>query len=113
MNIEDLTIKEAKQLAQIFSGASCSNATASYNGEMVMVTLHRGWIFVGELHSEGDYCILKNAVNCRSQNTRQGWGYVAKEGKSKCKTDDYSQEPIKFHCNQVLFTQPVEREKWT
>lgn len=113
MKIEDLTIGEAKQLAQMFSGGCNSNQAPQYNGEMVMVTLHRGWIFVGRLYSEGDYCVLKDAVNCRSHSTGKGWGYVASQGKESCKTDDYSDSPIKFHRNQVLFTQEVEESKWT
>jgi hypothetical protein len=83
-----------------------------YKGEMVMAFLHRGFIFVGNIYSEGETIVLKNAMNCRYQNEGKGWGYIAKTGKDSCTVDDYSSSDLVFHKNQLLFTTEVDENKW-
>lgn len=83
-----------------------------YNGELVMATLHLGWIFIGNLYSDGAICTLKNVKNCRTHDTGKGWGYVAMTGSSVCTLDSYGDAPLQFHANQLLFTQTLDPAKW-
>ncbi len=87
-----------------------------YSGEKVMVFLHDGFIFVGDIYADkkghGDCMWLEKAMNCRFQETGKGWGWVAAHGQEHCITDDYSHAPVRFNRQQLLFTIGVPKEKW-
>ena len=64
MNIEDLTIKEAKELACMFgAGNSCKKHPLV--GKRVMVILPGRFIYLGTLDQKDDYFVLNDAQNVR------------------------------------------------
>jgi hypothetical protein len=111
MNIDDLTFGEIKKINMLFNSEQTVNCKP-WKGEKVMIFFTHGFIFVGDLYSDGDNYTLKNAYNCRRQTEGQGWGYIAREGKKRCTVDDYQDEPLYFHKDKILFVRGVDAEKW-
>jgi hypothetical protein len=84
MTIDNLTIGEAKQLAALF-GATKPNATTEYGTQIVV--LDRGFVYVGEVRIEGDFCIIEDAQNIRIWGTTKGLGELREGPTSKTVTD--------------------------
>ncbi len=73
MNLDDLTIREAKQLAQLFSGAEKSSSLNAMIGQNVIVRTYSAGVHFGVLSEKsGKEVILKNA--------RRMWYWKAKAG---------------------------------
>jgi hypothetical protein len=45
-----------------------------------IVVLDRGFIYVGNVRHDGDWCVIENARNVRVWGTTQGLGQLALEG---------------------------------
>lgn len=45
-----------------------------------IVILHRGFVFVGDVSSEGEYRVIRNAQNIRKWGTNNGLGELALRG---------------------------------
>ena len=45
-----------------------------------IVVLDRGFVYVGETMHDGEWCIIRNAVNIRYWGTKRGLGQLALEG---------------------------------
>lgn len=62
MNIEDLTIKQARELAALFSHASAVSATSALIGKKVIIRTYAAGVHYGELiEKDGKEVILKNS----------------------------------------------------
>ena len=76
MNINDLTIGQAKELAALFSGAQQQQQTASLNsviGKKCVVRTYSAGVWFGEIaEKSGNEVIIKNA--------RRMWEWWAAEG---------------------------------
>ena len=76
MNIEDLTIKQAKELAQLFSGEAtkvAADVATEMLGQYVLVRTYSAGVWAGTLSKKsGNEVILKDA--------RRLWAWTAKEG---------------------------------
>lgn len=80
-------------------------------GEVRIVILQRGWVFVGRFSQEGANCRLDNAAVIRSWGTTKGLGEIAVGGPtSKTKLDKCP--PVKFHELTVIATLDCVEEKW-
>lgn len=67
MNIEDLTIGEARQLAAMFGGTQPQTASHRYQGKYVVVRTYSAGVHVGTLYSVTDTPSGKEAIitGCR------------------------------------------------
>ena len=73
MNINELTIGEAKELAALFGGTGAAPKAHSYVGRHVVCRCYSAGVHAGELVSaDGDVVILKNS--------RRLWQWKAKAG---------------------------------
>lgn len=79
MNINELTISQAKELASLFSGKKESSCPIE-NGARYIVTLQRGWIVVGNVTKEGDYLSITDAAVIERWGTTEGLGELALTG---------------------------------
>ena len=88
-------------------------APIEQSGDIRIVILQRGWVFVGNFKKISDSeCILTNAKNYRYQKSGQGFGYVAKHGPtSDCKLDP-CEMPVRFHPLTIVATIDCESSKW-
>ena len=81
MNINDLTIGQAKELASLFGGANNENKVDSVDKGRYIVIGNRGNIVVGNLVLTGDIGVLSNASVIRRWGTSKGLGQLALDGK--------------------------------
>jgi len=77
MQIDNLTIGDAKQLAAMF-GAPAAKATTDHGLQIAI--LDRGFVYVGEVTTDGDWCVIKNAKCVRRWGTTKGLGELATKG---------------------------------
>lgn len=81
MNIEDLTIGQVKVLQSMFSNGSVTQKKIDHG--LQIVVLDRGFVYVGDTKTDGDFVIILNAKNIRRWGTTKGLGELAREGKKQ------------------------------
>jgi hypothetical protein len=77
MDIENLTLKQIKQLQSLFE----NNSKTEEDLGIRIVILQRGWVYIGKLKKKGMDCTLENAYVIRRWGTSRGLGELALEGK--------------------------------
>ena len=76
MNLDDLTIGEAKRLAAMFppTATAVKASDDDLRGLVRIVVLQRGWVAVGRFYQLGDACRLENSFVIRRWGTTKGLG---------------------------------------
>ena len=89
MNIEDMTIKQAREIAAIFGGQTTPRSHPCV-GKKVLVILPGRYIYIGTLEQVDEHGVLRDAKNLRYWETREnGLGEFAQDGpKSGDNLDD-------------------------
>ena len=89
MKIEDLTVGEAKQLANLFSKETAANITAAsaasgkeFHGNCIVV-LDKGFVYLGDLYTDGNWLYINNAKNIRKWTGGHGLSWYAENGFSE------------------------------
>lgn len=80
MNINELTIGQAKELASLFGVKAPESNCPIKDGERYIVTLQRGWVVVGNVTKTGDYLSITNAAVIERWGTSEGLGQLALSG---------------------------------
>lgn len=109
MNINELTIGQAKELASLFFDKS-EKPCPIEQGERYIVTLQRGWIVVGNVTKEGDYLCVTDASVIERWGTTEGLGELALTGP----TDDTrlrKTAPLLTHELTVIHLMRVQNNK--
>lgn len=93
MNINDLTIEQAKELSTLFGGnTTAAPSSDPLAGQYVIVRCYSAGVHAGEVvKQEGDIAILKNSRRLWSWKAKEGVALngVAKHGiASGCKIDE-------------------------
>lgn len=73
MKIDDLTIGQARQLAAMFSPTVPAKVERIDHGLQIAV-LDRGFIYIGDVATDGEWCYIANAWNIRRWGTKRGLG---------------------------------------
>jgi hypothetical protein len=73
MQIEDLTIKQVRELQELLAGRPAIVEPERYLGKQIVV-LDRGFVYVGDVTIKGDFVTVKNAKNIRRWGTTKGLG---------------------------------------
>lgn len=84
MNINDLTIGDAKSIAKLFP-PQADPARKHYGIQIVV--LDRGFVYVGDTTIDGDFVIIENARNIRLWGTTKGLGELRTGPTGKTQTD--------------------------
>lgn len=79
MNIDNLTIGEARQIAAVVRGLSPTPEPEENHG-LCIVVLDRGFVYVGTLITGANWLTIDNARNIRRWGTTKGLGQLALEG---------------------------------
>lgn len=85
MNLDDLTIGDAKRLARLLkepSDADFAEVSKRSLGLQIIV-LDRGFVYVGNVVIDGDFCLIDHAKNVRRWGTTGGLGELAEKGPLK------------------------------
>jgi hypothetical protein len=70
MKLDDLTIKEAREIASLFGG---QNRLKRDYGYAVLVA-DRGFVYIGNVIVDGDFALITNSKNIRYWGTKNGLG---------------------------------------
>jgi hypothetical protein len=110
MQIDSLTIGEAKELAAMFGGKPCHKSIK--DGGFKIVVLQRGWVVIGRFSQEGQDCKLTDAAVIRVWGTTKGITELVEGPASKTVLDKTS-KPITFHELTVVMMLDVEEKAWS
>lgn len=110
MNLDDLTIGQAKQLAAMFPAAP-TEPCVDDRGLIRIVVLQRGWVAVGKFFQHGDVCELRSASVIRRWGTNKGLGEIAAKGLLA----DTILDPagtLRFHALSIVCQFDCAQERW-
>ena len=76
-----------------------------------IVVADRGWIYVGQVEHDGNWCVITGARNIRRWGTSAGLGELAEDGPtSETKMDYYG--TVRIPSSSVLSMIDAQAEKW-
>jgi hypothetical protein len=82
-----------------------------YEGDVKIVVLQRGWIYIGRCERNGNDCKLHNAYNIRTWGTTKGLPELVNGVTSATKLDK-CEGVVEFDWLTVVYTITVNPEKW-
>ena len=109
MNIDNLTIKEAREIANLFSNVE--KAQETLNEGFCVVVLDNGFILVGELVISGDWAVVKKAKGLRSWSSGKGLEWHIENGKENCVIDGKGTDR-RFHVSKLQNWGQTDETKW-
>lgn len=108
MDINKLTIGEAKELAAMFGG-NASNKIVDHG--LQIVVLDRGFAYVGDVTTDGEWCYIDGAKNIRRWGTTKGLGELAADGpRPESKIDESGK--VKAPIKSVISFIECDKESW-
>lgn len=110
ININELTIGQAKELVEMF-GAPASPRERVEHGWVIAV-LDRGFIYVGEVATDNEWCHITDAWNIRRWGTEHGLGQLVEGPTENTKLDRVGRVRAPLHALQHLIT-GLNIEKWS
>lgn len=113
MNIDELTIGEAKRIASLFPmQAAVSSPPPVFDGPVVAQFIGR-FVFVCNLRIEGNWCYLTNVRNIRYWESRDnGLGQLAEDGSIPGDTIDAWPNQI-IPLDKLGPVMAANKEKWS
>ena len=82
INSETITIDDVKYVR-----ADAVNDASKYEGEIKIVVLDRGFVYLGEVEETENYIVIRNAKNIRIWGTTKGLGELVNGPLSKTRLD--------------------------
>jgi len=77
-----------------------------------IVVADRGWVYVGDIEHDGEWCVISNARNIRKWGTSRGLGQIATNGPTEQTVmDDYGTVRVPAHA--VITIIDSDQSKWT
>lgn len=75
-----------------------------------IIVAKRGWIWIGDCRKDGNYIIVKNALNIRRWGTTRGLGELLDGPTGKTVLDKYG--TVQVYEPNIVAIMPVDRDKW-
>jgi len=88
-----------------------SSVKKEFDGDVKIVVLQRGWIYIGVFERTGNDCKLHNAYNIRSWGTTKGLPELVHGPTSSTKLDK-CEGTVEFDWLTVIHTITVNKDKW-
>lgn len=109
MNIDELTIGQAKELAALLAAPQRTQPTIEHG--LKIVVLDKGFVYVGRVTTDGEWVHIANAHNIRRWGTTQGLGQLALSGPTtSTELDAVGTVKAPFHALQHLIA--VTADAW-
>ncbi len=108
MNIDDLTIGEAKSLASLFAGAA-----QSVEHGLCLVVADRGHVWVGVVRTDAEWAYVQGARIVRVWGTTRGLNQLAVDGPLPNTKLDAAATIVKVARRAVIALVPCETSKWS
>lgn len=80
IDIDSLTIGQARQIAAMVGSAQQSSATPSQDHGLCILVADHGWVFVGRVREEGDRFLMDDSQCVRRWGTTNGLEELADSG---------------------------------
>lgn len=118
MDIENLTIAQAREIASIFSGMTQhSTSRLAPDGEIRIAVLQRGHVVIGVYSQTGNIGRLEKASVIRRWGTSKGLGELAMSGplsenEKNGPTILDACPPVSFHVREVIMMMEVNKDAW-
>ena len=80
------------------------------DGDIKIVVLDRGFVYVGQVSQEDDFYIIKNAKNIRQWGTTKGLGELASGPLANTKLDTFG--TVRVPSRALISLIDVEQSKW-
>jgi hypothetical protein len=109
--MEKQTINEIEINGVKYLRADSIAQTKSFEGNIKIVVLQRGWIYIGRFERNGNDCKLSNAYNIRSWGTTKGLPELV-NGATKDTKLDKCEGIVEFDWLTVIHTITVDKSKW-
>ena len=112
INVDELTIGQARQLAAIFNhNNSAAPAVAQIDHGLQIAVLDRGFVYIGNIVTDGEWCYIENAWNIRRWGTTRGLGELVDGPTSDTQLDRVGSVRVPFHVLHHLIA--VKGAGWT
>ena len=112
INVDELTIGQARQLAAIFNlNNSAAPAVAQIDHGLQIAVLDRGFVYIGRVVTDGEWCYIKNAWNIRRWGTTRGLGELVDGPTSDTQLDRVGSVRVPLRILQHLIA--VKGAGWT
>jgi len=108
VDIDSLTIGQARELAAIFAKAG---ATKPIDHGLKIAVLDRGFVYIGHVVTDGEWCYISNTWNIRRWGTSRGLGELVGGPTAGTILDRVGDVRAPMHALQHLIE--VEAGKWT
>lgn len=83
----------------------------NFDGDIKIVVLQRGWIYIGRFERNGNDCKLHNAFNIRVWGTTKGLPELVHGATASTKLDK-CEGVVEFDWLTVVHTITVDKSKW-
>ena len=77
---------------------------------LAIVVLDRGFVYIGKVTIEGDWCVIENAKNIRAWGTTKGLGELVSGPTSSTKLDQVG--TVRAPMRAVISVIDVDGAKW-
>jgi ribosomal protein L27 len=88
-----------------------TNLSPNYTGDIKIVVLQRGWVFIGRFERDGNNCKLHNAYNIRQWGTTKGLGELVNGSTDKTILDK-CEGVVEFDWLTTVCVITVNQSKW-
>ena len=110
INVDELTIGQARTVAAIFNPGN-SAAVAQIDHGLQIVVLDRGFVYIGRVVTDSEWCYIKNAWNIRRWGTTRGLGELVDGPTSGTQLDHAGSVRVPLRILQHLIA--VKGAGWT
>ena len=110
INIDDLTIGQARELAALLGNNAAPRAARVEHGLQIAV-LDRGFVYIGNVVTDGEWCYISDAWNIRRWGTTRGLGELVNGPTAETQLDRVGNVCLPLATLQHLVE--VEATKWT
>src|SRR5208337_1531535 len=110
ISLDELTLGQIKQIQALLPPENSVPKTVDHG--IKIVVLDRGFVYVGKVSTDSDWCYIYEAKNIRVWGTTKGLGELAKDGPlGATKMDDCGdvQAPLRA----VIHLMTAEASKWS
>ena len=109
--MENLNVNEVELNGVIYIRKDSVKQTQEYTGDIKIVVLQRGWVYVGRFEKNGDDCKLHNASCIRVWGTTKGLQELVNGATTTTKLDK-CEGVVEFDWLTVVHTITVNQQKW-
>ena len=110
MNINELTIGQAKELVAMFANSNVSSKQERIDHGLQIVVLDRGFVYIGFTITDGEWVHISDAKNIRRWGTTRGLGQLVDGPMADTELDTVGNIRVPFHSLQHLIA--VKAEAW-